>query len=308
MIHISFEGGLGNQMFQYAYGRNMQEKFKENVVYDISKYDFESIEIREFMLKDFNINPNWKQRPLKKSRLERYGLSYMLYLGVTFIYININKLFNNKKNTIGNNVYQKITNFFGYYRCHSEKFIDSKKSIFKTKYIRGQWINPKLFEDISDKIRKELRVITPISNGNQKILDKINSCNSVAIHIRRGDYVKLNMIVCDIPYYKRCMDKMSSMVDEPVFFIFSDDIQWVQENLDTKYNVEYVNNNNTSSEDMRLLYSCKHFILSNSTFSWWGAWLGNFKDKKVIVPKKWSKQSNEKSLLNCEEWYEEDIF
>lgn len=104
----------------------------------------------------------------------------------------------------------------------------------------------------------------------------------MGVHIRRGDYVKLGLVVCDIHYYERCMQKMMDIVKNPTFFIFSDDISWVKTNLKFKGSeLIFIDNNNSSPEDMRLLYSCNHFIMSNSTFSWWGAYLGKYPNKKL---------------------------
>ena len=159
--------------------------------------------------------------------------------------------------------YQKLINKLGFYRIHFGGYEEPVKSSTKIKYIRGQWIFKDAVIKMGDTIKDELRVITPISDENKATLLYIKKCNSVAVHIRRGDYVDLGLIVCDIEYYKRCMDKMAAMIEDPIFFIFSDDVNWVRENLITNHDMFFVNNNNSAPDDMRLMYSCKHFIMSN---------------------------------------------
>lgn len=305
MIHIFFEGGLGNQMFQYAFTRYLQIKFNEGVEYDISKYEFEKNETREFDLNAFNISRDWICAPKKKSRFERFGAKYVLYLIITFPYIKINKALLKRGHAVWfSALYQRLINCLGFYRVHFYDYAEPKYTQRKNKYIRGQWFCPSIVMKIDDYIRNELKVITPISALNQSFLAKIHSCNSVGVHIRRGDYVELGLIVCSIPYYEKCMKRMASLAENPVFFIFSDDIDWVRENLNVDYPVVYIDNKNSSVDDMRLFYSCNHFILSNSTFSWWGAYLGGTDDKIVIAPKYW--HGGKENFLVCPNWLLED--
>ncbi|WP_455629502.1 alpha-1,2-fucosyltransferase [Parabacteroides sp.] len=289
MIHLVFEGGLGNQLFQYAFGRYCQRIFEEKVKYNTSKYTFEACEEREFELHSFNINKEWEIEPLHKSRLKRFGLGYILYLLISKPYIEINKRRQHKGlSSIFDAVYQQYINWIGFYRIHYGDLIKPKRSWTKDKYIRGQWIWISFVQELGESIKDELQVITPISDSNMSFLNKIRATNSVGVHIRRGDYVSLGLIVCSIRYYEYCIREMMKMTEASVFYIFSDDIPWVRENLHVDANIVFVDNNNPAPEDLRLLYSCNHFILSNSTFSWWGAYLGRAKEKIVMVPKHWN--------------------
>lgn len=303
MIRLTFEGGLGNQMFQYAFGRYIEELFKENVYFDISKYKFENNETREFELFSFNICKEWKQLPLKRNRISRLGIQYILYCIITAPYVKLNSYrIKINKDTLFDSTYQNLINSIGFYRVHFGPYATPQKSLFKIKTVRGHWFWPEMVKKMDKTIRKELRVIKPISEDNQFFLDKINSTNSVGVHIRRGDYVTLGLVVCDINYYIKCIYKMKSLVADPTFFIFSDDIQWVKDNLKIENtNLVFIDNNNTSPDDMRLLYSCNHFIMSNSTFSWWGAYLGSHPQKIVIVPEFWSIQKKRSKLI-LDEW------
>lgn len=308
MIHVSFEGGLGNQLFQYAMGRYMEEKFKEPVYIDSSKYEYESIEFRNFELNDFNLSPKWNKLPMKKSRVDRFGYGYYIYLAITWAYLKANK---NRKKRDGeilfSQAYQWLINHIGFYRVHFDEKLHLYNSWTKRKIVRGMWFYPEVVLSLGEKLKDELMVNKPISDINQKTLNQIISTESVAVHIRRGDFVKLGLVVCDIPYYLRCMEKMSQMVNNPTFFVFSDDIAWAKANLsDTELNIIFVDNNNNSTDDMRLVYNCKHIIMSNSTFSWWGAYLGRNKNRIVICPEIWAK-GGKKSNLILDGWITEKI-
>lgn len=306
MIHLAFEGGLGNQLFQYAFGRYCENLFKDSVSYDISKYKFESCEEREFELKSFAINANWKKEILHKNRFQRFGFGYLLYLTVTIPYLQVRKRIH-KKNSQIDSIYQTLINSFGFYRVHYGNYKISHRTIFKNKYIRGHWFWKEMVAEMRDVLNKELQVVTPLNATNKNFLEQIKSANSVGVHIRRGDYVTLGLIACNIKYYEACIKRMSEIENNAVFFIFSDDIPWVKDNLKVEAPLVFIDNNNPSPEDMRLLYSCNHFIMSNSTFSWWGAFLGKCPSKKVMCPRYWDiKNMKKESSLIFDEWIKID--
>lgn len=309
MIYVAFEGGLGNQLFQYAMGRYMEDRFKEQVYIDNSKYEYEAIEFRNYELNDFNISKKWKIAKPQKNRLARFGYCYYAYLGATWLYLKINK--NRKQRNdkvLFANAYQWLTNHMGFYRVHFNEKLYLYNSWTRKKIVRGMWFYPDIVCSLGDTLRNELIVKTQISEINKKTMNQIISTESVAVHIRRGDFVKLGLVVCDIPYYKRCMEKMANLINNPTFFVFSDDIDWVKENLtDTGFNIVFVDNNNGSTDDMRLVYNCKHFIMSNSTFSWWGAYLGRNEKKIVICPEIWVK-GGKRSPLILKDWIVEKTF
>lgn len=308
MIYISFEGGLGNQMFQYAYGRFLQNYYNDSVCFDISKYDFEKSENREFDLYDMEIVKDWRQVQVKKNRLARYGVRYIPYLGATAVYTFLNKLMKDPTYMHGVHAYQRFINLFGFYRSNTHEFYYEPihNSLFNKKIIRGHWFNPDVVRKMDSELRKELRVKTDINQDNRRILDIINKTESVAVHIRRGDYVTLGYVVCSIQYYIKCMQEIQERLQNPCFFIFSDDIEWVRKELKFDGKMLFVDLKNKAVDDMRLLYSCKHFIISNSTFSWWGAWLSDNPDKIVLQPKFWKNSDDEMYVLKMPEWETRD--
>lgn len=185
--------------------------------------------------------------------------------------------------------------------------------LISDKYIAGYFNSWKYFENIKEEVRKIFTFpeILESDKENFEILNKIKSSESISIHVRRGDYVGSNLDVCDLDYYKRAVDKVldelikRNIIDNNInFFIFSDDIEWCRENFQfiNNHKVWYINSNKwqNSYKDMQLMSECKHNIIPNSTFSWWGAWLNKNENKIVIVPEYWLKgvkTSEDRSMI-----------
>lgn len=138
-----------------------------------------------------------------------------------------------------------------------------------------------------DYIRKHTKFKYPLSESNQKIAHQMSQENAVAIHIRRGDYLELDYYILSVDYYKRAINYMNRHVKNPHYYIFSNDIKWAKENLKLKEKNTFVDWNKKDYEDLHLMTKCKHFIIANSTFSWWGAFLSTYSNKIVIAPDKW---------------------
>ena len=161
-------------------------------------------------------------------------------------------------------------------------------------YIAGGFASYKYFDKHRDIIVKELVPKNALTGKNKEFATHISSCNSVSMHFRHGDYVfdeKTNKKhgVLTLDYYKRAIDIIKSKIDNPVFFMFSDDKEWVAENAKFNCQTVFVDNNYFGSghKDMRLMSLCKSNIIANSTFSWWGAYLNLNPEKTVIAPENW---------------------
>ncbi|MEN6509171.1 MAG: alpha-1,2-fucosyltransferase [Smithella sp.] len=144
-------------------------------------------------------------------------------------------------------------------------------------YLDGYWQSEKYFLDIAPVIRKELSIKTPPDRENELLINKIANSDAVSLHIRRADYVAdshTNTIhgACSLDYYHHAVDKVAEKVKSPHFFIFSDDPAWALDNLKLKYPATFVTKNGPDKnyEDLRLMSLCRHNIIANSTFSWWG--------------------------------------
>ncbi|MDX8335948.1 alpha-1,2-fucosyltransferase [Candidatus Cetobacterium colombiensis] len=271
---VNISGGLGNQMFQYAFYLSLKNKNKnKNIFCDISFYKITNSH-NGFELKNiFKVN--------ESEFKNKYYSNNIIWKVLREILKKI-KLLDIKKN-IG-----------GEYKENLDK-LDSFLTIYD-----GYWQNEKYFKDIEDELREKF-VFTKIEDSrNLKILKKIQQTNSVSIHIRRGDYIGHPHLdgLAPIKYYKDAIEYIKSKIENPIFIIFSNDIKWCKEKLKLEEDqVEFIDWNikEKSYIDMQLMSNCKHNIIPNSSFSWWGAWLNKNSNKIVIAPEKWFKGIDEKN-------------
>lgn len=161
-------------------------------------------------------------------------------------------------------------------------------------YLVGYWQSEKYFQDAEQAIRADLRFAQPMSSRNMQIGEEIARVNSISLHVRRGDYVcnpKVNAVhgICTLDYYRAAVCYMAERIENPHFFVFSDDMDWVRNELRLDFPCQYVEHNKGSESynDMRLMSLCRHHIIANSSFGWWGAWLNPQPEKIVVAPQKW---------------------
>ncbi len=267
MIKVLLMGGLGNQMFQYAIGRSLAITNRDRLVLDTSWFDGAG-----------NLE---KYNPLYTFRLPVFDIRNFKIDNISFLYLFSYVI-------AGYKVVCETKEMSGRF-CPE---IYSLRSINKDIYLEGYWQNENYFKGIQNIIRKEF---VP----KKEISEKIDNQKSVSLHIRRGDYVKDEntkkiFAVLGLDYYKNAIDLIAKKIGNPEIFVFSDDIPWVKENLKIDLPVRFVENKE-DYEDMWLMSRCQHHIIANSSFSWWGAWLGNNPDKIVIAPKQWfAKEEMEK--------------
>jgi hypothetical protein len=179
-------------------------------------------------------------------------------------------------------------------------------------YYAGYWTNRRYFPNDRNGIKKIFDFKNEMSVINKEVIKDIQNSNSVSIHIRRGDYVgnKVHDGICNEKYYNQAIELIKKNIENPKFYIFSDEPEWVENNfrLDFKTVVDW-NNGAESYWDMYLMSCCKHNIIANSTFSWWGAYLNQNNDKIVIGPRYWfrnEKDSNSEEMANAlmqEDWW-----
>ena len=269
MILTRLIGGLGNQMFQYAAGKRLSELHNTELKLDISPlltgYN------REYSLDVFNICAvvatreeidNFRRPP---SLLSRFLL---------------------RKDMKGQ--------YYTYKEPHFQ-FDEQFLSLPDNTYLEGYWQSWKYFDDISDLLRRDFSFKSFDTSGIDTVLQQIRDFESVAIHIRLGDYLKnpeTNSFhgVCSPEYYDASIEYIVNRVGSPHLFVFSDDISLAKERYPfSALPVTYVEGHTgeKSHLDMFLMSQCRHFIIANSTFSWWGAWLGSHPGKIVIAPEKW---------------------
>lgn len=257
-------GGLGNQMFQYAFYKALEKRHKK-VLADLT------------LFKDYELHNGFELNDVFGIDL-REAPQFIINLYDTpnkkWLFRKLRRIINLK------NTYKE--------EIHEFLFDPSFLSDPKPRLYYGYWQNEQYFEDID--IRNDFKFKSPLSEKNQQILNRIENTQSVSIHIRRGDYVNHPLLgnICELPYYQAAISLMDSKLKNPSYFIFSNDITWCKTHLSLE-KATYIDWNTAKDSyiDMQLMSACKHQIIANSSFSWWGAWLNQNPNKIVIAPDKW---------------------
>lgn len=274
MILIKLKGGLGNQMFQYSLAKILAQKNNCNILMDNSFFHNNvqnSIYThRNFELSVFNISEK-----------------VALYSDIEYFH----------KLSIKNKVFKHLG--LNYPKVHDEQSFRYTSDVLTLKdpvYLKGYFQSYKYLMESEDLIRKIFSFsLDQIDNVNKNILFEIENSFSISVHVRRGDYIQDQATQnfhgnCDINYYLKSISFLASKNPECRLFFFSDDMDWVKKQFfHLPYRKRFIDHNidENSWKDMFLMSSCKHNIIANSSFSWWGAWLNNNKEKVVIAPIKW---------------------
>jgi hypothetical protein len=284
MVIVKLMGGLGNQLFQYAAARRIA--FINNVPLKLDISGFEVYKLHKYSLRAFNIQEMFASaEEINALKHEEQGLIKVL-------------LTKTKKGRHSLDVpYVK------------EKHFQFDPDILKLKapvYLDGYWQSEKYFKDIEDIIRREFTVKARSDEKNEKMAGEIAAASAVSLHIRRMDYItdkNTNQILgtCSMDYYSRAIEKILKKVANPHFFVFSDDAEWIMENMKIDALSTFVIHNGPDKnyEDLRLMSLCKHNVIANSTFSWWGSWLNSNPEKIVYCPSQWfkAKELNKNDLI-----------
>ncbi|MCV6609744.1 MAG: alpha-1,2-fucosyltransferase [Amphritea sp.] len=266
MVIVKIIGGLGNQMFQYAYALSLKNKG-----YDVK------LDLSAFV--DYQLHGGYQ--------LGNYNLSLEEASETETLAI--------KKSGSLERIFRKFKGL------KSDRVLRESNSSYDVKMLNpddnhhliGYFQSEKYFADLRDVVLAEFSIRNGLCDHSKQLLEGIESeDNSVSLHIRRGDYVSnpaANAIhgLCDLAYYENAIEYLKTSLDGFKVYVFSDDIAWSRENLIIE-NAEYIEPSGAfPGEDMYLMSRCKHNIIANSSFSWWGAWLNTHTEKIVIAPEKW---------------------
>ena len=283
MIVVKLMGGLGNQMFQYAMARTLAHRHECEILIDKSLcaesegMNASGISLRPFELDVFNI----------QARIANEECRYRV--------LKVRK--ENKLKRTSALAFVRAANIFsGFWRiCIYERkdvsFDESLLRLPRDVLLHGYFPSYKYFRDIELQLRDDFTFVPEPNEQNRKMIQNISSCNSISLHIRCGDYfsserVRERLGVCDQAYYEKAIEFISKTVKDSRFFVFTNDPDYVKNNLNIGYPSVHVTHNSgdTSYEDMRLMSLCKHNIIANSSFSWWGAWLNKNPGKIIVAP------------------------
>jgi len=277
MIFVNILGGIGNQMFQYAFGYAISQKKRGFFKLDIS--DFKTYSMRNYELGLFNINTAFAfKEEVEKLKYKDEN-----------IFAKVLRKVRKKERTLSEQYYKEPHFNF------DQKVYDIKEDV----YFEGYWQSERYFKKYRKDLLKQFSLSKEIHLHSQQYKIKIENTESVSLHIRRGDYVtctQANSVhgTCTLDYYKDAVLIIEEKVKSAHFFIFSDDLDWVKVNLDFIENITFVElaEDIPDHEEMFLMSQCKHNIIANSSFSWWGAWLNKNPDKIVLAPNKWFNDSS----------------
>ena len=275
---VQLIGGLGNQLFQYAAGRAVAQRNQTDLKLDIR--GFKTYALRAYRLGLYNV-------------VEDFATPQEIY-----------RLRPRRRHMIRRLQHRILRQFAPPYRqpVFRERSVYAvDPDLFKLQqdvYLIGYWQSEQYFADIADRVRREFTLKQAPDEPNRRMLDQIDRTNSVSLHVRRGDYATdptTNRVhgTLSTTYYDDAIQYIAERVANPHFFIFSDDIPWVKENLRLTFPRTYIEHNGAEQdyEDLRLMSHCQHHIIANSSFSWWGAWLSSFAGKVVVAPRQWYAQT-----------------
>lgn len=272
MVIVTMMGGLGNQMFQYAAGRHLSLRLNTRLAFDLrallDRTPRENFTFREYELDVFGIPAT--EAPA--AALGRFTPSY--------------------RPPAWRRLLHRLGGPPATYRKVVERGIAFDPAVLEQRgnlLLSGYWQSEKYFAGAAATVRDDFRFRAAPGDENAALARAIGSVEAVSIHVRRGDYLTNAFHgLCSLAYYREAVALVAGRVSNPCFFVFSDDPQWVQQHLALPYPVTYVTHNQQRSHlDLQLMSLCRHHIIANSSFSWWGAWLGNHPGKVVVAPRRW---------------------
>ena len=279
---VKISDGLGNQMFQYAFARKMQLKSGRSFFLDT-----------RYINNEDRIARGEKRRTLERNDQRKYSLdNFRIILPVAGKNLLSKWNYMNQSNGIEKAIAELAQEGLWFWQFKDDSYKmkseiwGEKDCIFPT-YFQGYHFNLKYYEDIKGILQKEFRpkIAINLPRGLRQILW---TENTVSIHIRRGDYLKLHCDISEDKYYLVAMETLQDQVVDPLYVVFSDDIEWVKINFRINGRKIYVSDMGFSDyEELTIMKHCKHNIIANSTFSYWAAYLNANPDKKVICPQRW---------------------
>ncbi len=277
MILMKLVGGLGNQMFQYALGRHLSEinhtELKLDTSYLLDRRPRPNVVFRNFDLPVFDMN-------LQVASADEVAA------------------FTGNHQSLPRRYWHRLTTRINPPNIIREKQYGFDPSVLTTgnhSYLEGYWQSEKYFKAVETIIRSDFAFKTQILEKSRTLTGEIINSNAICLNVRRTDFITVpsssqGLGFVGLDYYRRAVDQMRRSIENPRYFVFSDDIEWCKENLnltDPHTFVEHIHAGEKFCNYLQMMTLCKHYIIPNSTFAWWGAWLGCNNEKIVVAPKRW---------------------
>lgn len=308
--------GLGNQMFQYALAKHLTMKNDTELRFDISWWEQQDryAEGQDWTrtLFEYDVMGEIATEEEVRSVLNLGEFTHWMRGTKDVIQSPYPEKFHINLDYIPRLFPSACGKLFNFYRevrgspksrtsasewPHRRRFCPAMLNIQDDAYLDGYWQSSKYFKEITSDIRDDLSISDPLPGKNATTADRIANTPAVSVHIRRGDQITRGPASdkvgnsTPLKYFEEAADYITDYVDNPTFFIFSDDPQWAKKNLSIDYGSYYITYNGEETDylDIELMRRCDHHIIGNSTFSWWGAWLNDDPDKIVVAPMPWKR-------------------
>jgi len=280
---------MGNQMFQYAFGLGAARALGTELQVDLSllldRARGDDHVYRNYDLTIFNISPQFLVSP---------SILRTLYATKSSKICKATRKWLSKGRNYVREPHFEV----------SETILTQPKN--NTIY-EGWWQSERYFADISTEVRKIFTFVQPILKSSETLFSSIKSSNAVCLNVRRTDFLKVDDLnTTNKDYFLNAATQMATLVKNPHFFIFSDDVEWCAESLNLDHPTTLVDHSHKGEKFgnyLQLMKACKHFIIPNSSFAWWAVWLNENAEKNVIAPKNWFNSTEyDTSDLVSKEW------
>lgn len=277
MIVVKISDGLGNQLFQYAYAKWLQTRTRQKIYLDIS-----DINRRINRISD-------TEKTIKPFAMREYQLSNLSIVLPVIDRKEIAKICRRRKTN------NKFVTYCRELRLSPAVYLNEPMcteagfqfSLWQNYYVEGYFFDKKYYEKEPEGLRAELRLKKKIAIS-EKLQKILSDRNTVSLHVRRGDFLTCGRDMSESAYYTKAISYIKSKLSNPFLLVFSDDIEWVMGNMDFQLEHQMISGQGYSDcEELMLMSMCRHNIIANSTFSYWGGWLNSNQEKIVISPKGW---------------------
>lgn len=299
MIILKLTDGLGNQMFQYAFGRQLQRIYGMPMLLETARF---RKQVRRMGLQALAI-PLVDRKPTAQQCRIATELESAAYRTVSQLVMRYAGRLRGIPFT-GPDGYRRMIRLGHYTTEDSTSYYPFERTNAKTIFVRGYFQSEKYFHDAAPVIQKELRVKAVSGGEVERLGERMARENSVCVHIRRGDYIgHPKFDVCGETYYRNAAEYLRARVESPRLYVFSnspEDLDWIRREYPFLSDAHFVKEGRNEFDDLYLMYHCRHHVISNSTFGWWGAYLKTAKGM-TLCPSRWD-NVNARQDIEMEDW------